>query len=362
LNLNAKVAGIDINNPIMPASGPLVGDYDKMMAIASFGVGAMVTKTISAVAAKVPRPCIYGDKTKIMNAELWSEYPPEKWIKDILPRLKADLKIPLIISVGYTVEDMQILIPKLHKFADGFEISTHYVGKNLESIGKTVKAIRENTDKPVFMKISPHIPEPAEFARVVKKNGANGIVATNSLGPTMVIDIPKREVLMGNRYGQVWTSGPVIKPVSLAIVNTIREAVDDFTIIGAGGIATADDIIEFLLAGADAVQMLSSAMIYGKDLYDKLVKTLPIALKKYGFSSVEEVVNTRLKKRAENFTVKYPKVDEDICRACRLCERICPYFAMQVAKAAKADESKCFGCGLCEARCPAKAITGVLRD
>lgn len=361
LNLSAKIAGIKLNNPLMPASGPLVGDYEKMMAIASFGVGAMVTKTISTVAAKIPRPCIYGDKTKIMNAELWSEYPPEKWIKDILPRLKADLQIPLIISVGYSMKDMQELIPQLHKFADGFEISTHYVGKNLESIGKTVKTIRENTDKPVFMKISPHIPEPAEFARVVKRNGANGIVATNSLGPTMVIDIPKREVLMGNRHGQVWTSGPVIKPMSLAIVNIIREAVEDFTIIGTGGIATADDIIEFLLAGADAVQMLSSAMIYGKDLYEKLIKTLPAALNKYGFSSVEEVVNTRLKRREEKFQVIYPEVDEDACTACRLCERICPYFAMKVGKAAKVDENKCFGCGLCESRCPVKAIRGVLR-
>jgi dihydroorotate dehydrogenase subfamily 1 len=361
VNLNAKIAGMNIKNPLMPASGPLVGDYEKMMAIASFGVGAMVTKTISTVSAKVPRPCIYGDKNKIMNAELWSEYPPEKWIKDILPKLKENLQIPLIISVGYTVEDMQILIPKLHKFADGFEISTHYVGKNLDIIGKTVRTIRENTDKPVFMKISPHIPEPAEFARVVKRNGANGIVAINSLGPTMIIDIPKREVLMGNRFGQVWTSGPVIKPTALAIVNTIREAVEDFTIIGTGGIATADDIIEFLLAGADAVQMLSSAMIYGKDLYEKLVKTLPSALKKYGFNSVEEVVKTRLKKGTEKFEAKYPKVDEDVCTACRLCEKICPYFAMKVGKAARADENKCFGCGLCESRCPVKAISGVIR-
>lgn len=361
MDLSTKIAGINLKNPLMPASGPLVGDFEKIMAIASFGVGAVVTKTISTLAANVPRPCIYGDKNRIMNAELWSEFPPEKWIDDILPNLKGQLNVPIIISVGYTVEDMKLLIPKLDRYADAFEISTHYVGKDVKAIGKIVKTIRKNTHKPIFMKISPHIPDPVAFAKVAKENGANGIVAINSLGPTMVVDISKREVLVGNKDGQVWSSGPVVKPTALAIVNTIREAVEDFTIIGTGGIATADDIIEFLLAGADAVQMISSAMIWGKDLYEKLIKELPQALERYGFASIDDVIKTRLKKGSEKYDIRYPIVDINKCTGCSLCEKICPYFAMEVNNTAKTNKEKCFGCGLCESRCPVKAISGILK-
>lgn len=361
MNLSTTIAGIKLENPLMPASGPLVGDYEKMMILEGFGLGCMVTKTISTAGARVPRPCIYGEKDIIMNAELWSEYPPEYWLDEVLPRLKNDLSIPLIISVGYTKEDMQILIPKLDKYADAFEISTHYVGKDLSVIGETVKAIRDNTNKPIFMKISPHIPDPVAFAKVVRENGASGIVAINSLGPTMKIDIENRKVLVGSESGEVWTSGPVIKPIALAIVNKIKTAMPDFTVIGVGGIASAEDVIEFLLAGADAVQMLSAAMLKGKDLYEKIVKDLPAALNKFNFSSVEEVVNTSLSKGKIKFTPDNPIVDDNKCIKCGLCEKICPYFAIKVEDKVNVDKEKCFGCSLCESKCPKKAISGVLR-
>lgn len=160
MNLNTTIGKIKLENPLMPASGPLVGDKDKISALNEFGVGAMVTKTISSKKAEVVRPCIYGGKNFIMNAELWSEYAPKIWIDEFLPSIKKELKDkPLIISVGYTKEDMEFLIPKLDVFADAFEISTHYVGKDLSNIKETLKAIRRFTQKPVFMKMSPHIPD-----------------------------------------------------------------------------------------------------------------------------------------------------------------------------------------------------------
>lgn len=359
MDLSTSICGFKLDNPLMPASGPLVGDFEKIMAIASFGVGAIVTKTISSIAAVVPRPCIYGDNNKIMNTELWSEYPPEKWIDEILPKLKSECSVPIIVSVGYSKEDMESLIPKLNKYADAFEISTHYVGKDLEVIAQTVKTIRNNTDKPFFMKISPHLPDVVGFAKMAKENGASGIVAINSLGPSMIIDIEKRKVLLGNEEGEVWTSGPSIKPIALSIVNRIKEAVPDFTVIGVGGVSSAEDVLEFLLAGADVVQMLSSAMIKGKDLYEKIIRDLPKTLQYYGFNSIQEVINTKLIKEKVKVKQKYLKIELKRCIGCKLCERVCPYFAMKVNKKARVDVRACFGCGLCETRCPVNAISGM---
>lgn len=360
MNLNTSLSGINFENPLMPASGPLVGDSEKMKTISNFGVGGIVTKTISSKGAEVVRPCIFGGQNFIMNAELWSEYNPELWIDKFLPEIKAEIKKPLFVSVGYSKEDMDNLIPKLDKFADAFEISTHYVGKDLTTIKETLMTIRKHTKKPVYMKMSPHIPDPVGFAKMVIENGGNGVVAINSLGPSMKIDAAARQVLLGNKEGEVWTSGPAIKPIALALIHKIKKAVPQCEIIGVGGIASAEDVIEFLLAGASAVQMLSAAMLKGKDLYRKIIDELPSALEKFGFNSVEEVVNTELQTGNVKYEPIYPTINYDKCVNCKLCENACPYFAISTQEnKVTVDTSKCFGCGLCESRCPKKAIQNV---
>jgi len=353
--LETKFNGLGLSNPLMPASGPLTGDLEKLEFIQNQGVGAVVTKTISVLAAKVPRPCIYGGRDYIQNSELWSEYPMEMWIDEILPAYMKIKKSPLIVSVGYTAKDMEKLIPVLDKFADAFEVSTHYVGKKLDVIANTVRTIRKSTDKPVYMKISPHIPEPIEFAKAVRDAGATGVAAINSLGPTMNIDIASRTVNYGGESGFSWTSGPVIKNLALAIVYTIKSALPDFTVIGVGGIKSADDVIEFLLAGASGVQMLSGALLKGKTLYSKIIKDLPAALGRYGFDSIEQIKNTPLKIKT-GYVPKVPVLDEDKCTHCRLCEKVCPYFAISYDGIIRFDKDKCFGCGLCITKCPVGAL------
>src|SRR5471030_730230 len=104
MNLKTSLSGINFKNPLMPASGPLVGDSEKMKKISDYGVGGMVTKTISSKGAEVVRPCIFGGSNFIMNAELWSEYDPEVWLNEFLPEVKKEIDKPLIISVGYSKE------------------------------------------------------------------------------------------------------------------------------------------------------------------------------------------------------------------------------------------------------------------
>lgn len=349
--------GLVLRNPLMPASGPLVGDDRKMTFISEQGVGAVVTKTISTVAAKVPRPCIYGDKYYVMNSELWSEHTKEKWLDEFLPGYSKQPDQPLIVSVGYTKEDMEVLIPLLDPFADAFEVSTHYVGKDLSVIQNTVRTIRANTDKPVYMKVSPHIPDKVAFAKAVRDVGATGIAAVNSLGPTLHIDTDRRAITYGSESGFVWTSGPAIKNLALAVVYEVKQALPDFTVIGVGGVASAEDVIQFLLAGADGVQMLSAALLKGKDLYSKIVSDLPEALERFGFGSIDEVKEAGLTKKV-SYEKVVPTVDHGLCTKCQLCEKICPYFAITFDEKISIDPDMCFGCHLCVSRCPVKALKG----
>jgi len=360
MDLSTKFDGLMLKNPLMPAAGPLVGDAEKMIWLKDVaGLGAIVAKTISTKMAHIPHPCIIGDNNAIYNCELWTEYSKEKWINEFLPEYcKHKGDVPLILSVGYTKSDMEELIPLLDPFADAFEVSTHYVGSDLKTLADTVSTIRSLTKKPIYMKISPHMPDPEGFARTIKENGANGVVAINSLGPTMAIDIEKRSFKAANDKGFVWMSGPAIKPVALATVYTIKQAEPSLTVIGVGGVASAKDVIEFLLAGASAVGMLSAAMIRGKELYAKILADLPKELEKYGFKSIQDVINASLLKNVK-YEAHLPVVDENKCTHCKICYNNCPYFAIEMDENVVPvfDNEKCFRCGLCESRCPVKAIS-----
>ncbi len=357
MDLQTSFLGLTFENPLMPASGPFVGDSDKMILLDKMGVGGMVSKTISLEGAQVPRPCITSGKNYIMNAELWSEYPMEQWINEFLPKVKNVIDTPLILSVGYSKEDMEVLIPALDQFADAYEVSTHYVGKDLSVIERTVKTIRSLTDKPFFMKVSPHMPDPVAFCKMVLGAGGNGIVAINSLGPTMTIDLKSRSVVMGNKEGEAWKSGPAIKPIALALINRIKREVPQCLIIGVGGISSAEDVLEFLLAGASAVQMLSAAMLQGVELYKEIIDDLPQTLEKYNFTSIQQVIDTPLTISELNFEPTLPKVDMDKCILCQKCVKGCPYLATsEVNKEIVFNPELCFGCTLCMTLCPTKAI------
>jgi len=356
MNLSTTFDGLHLANPLMPASGPLVGDADKLAFLVKEGCGAIVTKTISTHLPHIPKPCIYGDRDFVMNSELWSEHPLEKWVNEFLPAFWKTKDRPLIVSVGYSRQDMEILIPALDRFADAFEVSTHYVGTDLSVIEATVRTIRSHTAKPIYMKISPHLPDPEGFAKAILAGGANGVVAVNSLGPTMKIDLASREIRYGNDSGFVWTSGPAIKPLALATVYKIKKAMPALTVIGTGGISKAEDVLEFLLAGADACQMLSGALLKGKNLYSKIIADLPGILDKYGFASIEAVKRSGLT-NSVSYAPFFPKLNEAKCTRCELCVRVCPYFALSLRDRITVDESKCFSCGLCISKCPTGALS-----
>ena len=186
------------------------------------------------------------------------------------------------------------------------------------------------------------------------------MVAVTSLGPNMVLDLKRRRPMIGTPEGFAWTSGPYIKPLALATVSMVKKAVPELSVIACGGCATAQDVLEFLLAGADAVQMLTWAMLRGRTVYSKIIKRLPAELEKYGFSSIEDVKVTKLGESVRRADPILPTFDHDKCTKCGICTDNCPYFALEMEEQVALSAKDCFGCGLCESRCPVGAITGPL--
>lgn len=356
MKLKVKIYDVIFDNPLLPASGPIVGSIHNLLQFNDSKVGGIVTKTISVAGAVVSKPCIVGKDNTIYNTELWSEYPVEKWSDEILPELNKTIRKPLIVSVGYTASDMAQVVPKVEEFADFFEVSTHY---GMDELGHLVEGICKLTDKPVFIKLSPHIQDYIAFVDKAVEYGAKGIVAINSLGPGMIVDLKSRSVTIGVDGGKSWISGPSIKPIALHRVANIRKAFPDLPIIACGGVEKAEDVLEFVLAGADLVQMLSSSLIKGRGLFDKIVNDLPLVMVRNGIDSIEELRHIAL-----NTTPRgkggYPIVDDDVCTRCRLCVKICPEMALSLEANIQLDDERCIRCGLCQSRCPVGAISGVI--
>ncbi|RYD02317.1 hypothetical protein N752_25530 [Desulforamulus aquiferis] len=179
--LSVEFCGLSFSNPVMPAAGPPVKDGAMCQAAALGGAGGLVTKTISVQPAEVPRPCMAEIKGGFLNTELWSELPKEQWIEKEYQMAK-DTGLPVIIGLGYTAEQIGQLAKLVKPYADGLELSTHYVGKDITPIVDALKAAKAAVDVPVFVKLSPHT-NIQEIAVALEAAGADGLVMINSFGP-----------------------------------------------------------------------------------------------------------------------------------------------------------------------------------
>lgn len=355
MRLQVKILNKTFDNPLLPASGPSVGSLKSLEFFNNSQVGGVVTKTISIKGAQVNKPCIVAQDGIVYNTEKWSELDLNTWLEEILPQFKGIQTKPLIVCAGYTAEDFRQSIPLLEPFADFFEVSTHYDKDALKSL---VTEICGLTTKPVFIKLSPHVTNYIDFIQTAIDCGASGVVAINSVGPGLVVDLLNRSLKIGNEDGSSWISGPAIKPIALQRVMTIRKHFPDLPIIACGGVKNAKDVLEFILAGADLVQMLSSALLYGRQSYDKVVGDLEKVMDDYHIEDIESLRRTELSLQHKG-QGHFPRID-DRCVKCNKCVDVCPEMALQLHFDVEVDQSRCIRCGLCESICPSHAISGVL--
>ncbi|GLI54643.1 diguanylate cyclase [Propionigenium maris DSM 9537] len=361
-NIKVNFAGLEYENPVIVAAGPPSKDAEACVAAVNNGAAGVVAKTISSVAADIPKPCMHDFKGKhFLNTELWSEESPEHGVENEYARCKAANE-PLIIGLGYVEEDIRKLIPMVDKFADAYEISSHYVGRDLTPMLNTLRAAKELSEKPVFMKVSPGVENLPEVARKLEENGADGLVAINSVGPCLSIDLESGKPHMGSKNGYGWMSGAAIKPIAMRVVYELASAVN-IPVFAVGGITKGEDVIEFVMAGATAVQVCTQAIIEGPKAFGRIVKETEAWLDAHGYESLEDIRGMAIEnlrgRTAPNYVTSAPVVAAEQCVGCNVCEKLCPYHAIEVNenKVAVVDEKTCFGCGVCVSKCPKGAMT-----
>jgi dihydroorotate dehydrogenase (NAD+) catalytic subunit len=342
----------------MPAAGPPGWNGEAMKACAEGGAGAIVSKTVSVQPAVVPTPNMAQIPGGFLNTELWSELPVEQFIEREYP-VAQEAGVPLIVSLGYTADDIAQLTPRVRPFADALELSTHYIGDDPSPMVDAIRAAKDGVEVPVFVKLSP-FRDMRTAAEAAAEAGADGIVAINSFGPCLGIDIDTGRMLMGSKEGYGWLSGPALKPLALRCVFDVARAVD-LPIVGVGGITKGTDVIEFFMAGSSAVGVCTAAILKGPQVFGKIARGADTWLDEHGYASVSDVKGLAVRRWEEHpfrSTHIPPELDVDVCTGCGLCVTSCVYDAIHVVeKKAVLSKDKCYGCGLCVTRCPVGALT-----
>ncbi len=296
MNTSVTIAGVTFKNPVMTASGTFGSGMEYGDFVDLNRLGAVVTKGV----ANVPWPGnptprvteVYGG---MLNAIGLQNPGIDVFLKRDIPFLQQyDTKI--IVNVcGKTVEDYLEVVEKLNdSVADMLEINVSCpnvkegaiaFGQKADCLFDITSRIKNVAKKPIIMKLSPNVTDITEMAKAAEAAGADAISLINTI-TGMKIDIHKRTFALANKTGGM--SGPAIKPVAVRMVYQVSHAVK-IPVIGMGGIATAEDAIEFLLAGATAVS-IGAANFMNPYATVEIVDGIEQYMTKYGIEDVQELI------------------------------------------------------------------------
>ncbi|MFC1991768.1 dihydroorotate dehydrogenase [Chloroflexota bacterium] len=255
--------GLLLTNPVMTSSGTFGygTGHDQMFDIQKLGCVVCKGTTLEPKEGN-PQPRLAETTSGLLNSIGLENIGVNALIKEKAP-IWADWQIPVIVNIaGETVNDYARLASQLDGLAgiSGLEVNISCpnvkaggaeFGTNPDSAAEVTAAVRKATSLPVLVKLTPNTPDIARVALAVAGAGADALTVINTL-KGMAIDITRRKPVLGNVTGGL--SGPAIKPVALYMVYEVAGAVD-IPVIGCGGITTASDAIEFIMAGATAIQV-----------------------------------------------------------------------------------------------------------
>ena len=296
MNMSVKIAGVEWKNPVTVASGTFGSGAEFEEFVDLNRLGAVTTKGVANIPwAGNPTPRVAETYGGMMNAVGLQNPGIDLFCKRDIPFLKKyDTKI--IVNVcGKSTEDYCEVVERLADEAiDMMEINISCpnvkeggiaFGQNPKAAEDITKAVKKYAKQPVIMKLSPNVTDITEMAKAVEAGGADAVSLINTL-TGMKIDINRRQFVIANKTGGV--SGPAIHPIAVRMVYQVANAIN-LPIIGMGGIASAEDAIEMILAGASAVSV-GTANFYNPAVTMEIVDGIEAYMKKYGFESVDQMV------------------------------------------------------------------------
>jgi dihydroorotate dehydrogenase (NAD+) catalytic subunit len=294
--LATEIAGLKLSGPTMLAAGILGLSGSFLKEIADAGVGAVVTKSIGLK----PRsgylnPSVVQVDCGLLNAMGLPNPGIHQFVKEMTEA--KTLGVPFIVSIyGFSLEEFaEVASYAVNAGADALELNMSCphvkktgseIGKDSQLVGEIVREVKKRVEEPVFVKLTPNVDDITEVAKAAVEGGADAITAINTVR-AMAINIETVHPILANRIGGL--SGPAIKPIAVRCVYEIYEEVD-VPVVGCGGITTWRDAIEFMLAGASAVQVGTAIAFKGLQVFNSINRGIGLYLRKKGFGKVKDIV------------------------------------------------------------------------
>ena len=298
VNLETSLCGLTLSNPLIPASGTFGYGYEfsELYDINMLGTFSFKGTTKDARFGN-PTPRIAECEAGMINAVGLQNPGVEKVISEELPKLKEVFNKKVMANVsGFSVEDYVYTCEKLDKEEQvgwlEVNVSCPNVhgggmsfGTSPEAAAEVTREVKKATKKPVIIKLSPNVTDIVSIAKACEEAGADGISLINTL-LGMRIDLKTKKPVIANKMGGF--SGNAIKPVAVRMVYQVYEAVN-IPLVGMGGVSTAEDVIEFMLAGASAVEV-GAANLINPYVCKDIIEDLPRVMEKYGITSLKDII------------------------------------------------------------------------
>ena len=303
--LAVELGRLRLENPILTASGTFGfgKEYDAFVDLPS--LGGVVTKTLYLQRRRGnPPPRVVEVAGGMLNSIGLENPGCDAFEAEILPWLREQGVTVIASCAGERAEDFPIVASRLDAMDGVAAIEVNLscpnvkkggldLGTDPQAVRRIVSEVRSVTEKPIIAKLTPNTADIGGLARAAAQSGAEALSLINTLA-AMAIDWRKREPILGARFGGL--SGPCIKPVALRMVWLASQAVD-LPIIGIGGIRSTEDVLEFLVAGASAVQV-GTANFFQPNISQEILEELPQLLEKEGIEQVSELIGTLRKESA----------------------------------------------------------------
>ncbi|MDY6315207.1 MAG: dihydroorotate dehydrogenase [Clostridia bacterium] len=298
VDLSVNLSGIGLSNPIIPASGTFGYGYEFAQLYDINILGSIAFKGTT----KEPRfgnltPRIAECREGIINSVGLQNPGIEKVISEELPKLSLFYKKPVIANIsGFSIDEYKYCCEKINAEKQVGIIEVNISCPNVHNGGmsfgmqpdaayEVTKAVKSVTDKPIYMKLSPNVTDITEIAAACEEGGADGISLINTL-MGMRIDIKTRKPVIKNKIGGF--SGSAVFPVALKMVYQVFETVD-IPIIGIGGITSAEDVIEMMLAGASAVEIGAENLV-NPYCCKEIIEKLPQVMQKLNINKLSDII------------------------------------------------------------------------